>query len=160
MIDDTERPLTRQRSAPMRPRSGWLPASGVASLVLLAACQAPPAASAAAATPTGAETALGAEAALLARIRTEIGAAACTSTAQCHTLATGTKACGGPDVWLAWSDARVRADKLQAWAAELARLQRARHERSGIASNCQYNADPGALCREQRCVVGGSQPAR
>lgn len=128
------------------------------ALVLAAACQAPPAAKAAA--PGGPNVALRAEADLLARIRAELGVAACTRDSQCQTLAIGAKACGGPESWLPWSSVNARAEKLTLWASELASLQRARHERSGIASNCQYHPDPGALCREQRCVLAGGTSLR
>ena len=93
------------------------------------------------------------EAALLARIHAEIGDARCTSDAQCRTLPIGAKACGGPEYWLAWSTSTGRADLLQRRAEELAALQRQRNERRGIQSTCQYNADPGAICQAQRCVL-------
>ena len=95
---------------------------------------------------------------LLARIRSAIGDASCTSDAQCRTLAIGEKACGGPQSWLAWSAASTAAAPLQAWASELAALARHRNQISGRVSNCQYNADPGAVCEAGRCVLRGSAP--
>lgn len=97
---------------------------------------------------------LRAEAELLARIRAEIGEARCASDLSCRTLPIGAKACGGPTAWLAWSIDSGRADPIQAWAQELAALQRRRNERRGMASDCRYLADPGAVCRAQRCVPG------
>ena len=120
---------------PLLTRAAWL-----AGAVLVSACQAQPG------VPAD-------EAALLERIRAEIGEARCSSDAQCRTLAIGHKACGGPQQWWAWSTTTARAERLQAWSAELAELQRKRQEASGMASHCQYVADPGAVCQAQRCLL-------
>lgn len=119
----------------------------------MAACQAQPGAM-----PT-------AEATLLAHIRAEVGDAPCSTDKQCRTLAVGAKACGGPEFWLPWSTTAVpgaagRAERLQAWSAELGKLQTQRQQASGMVSNCQYNADPGAVCQAQHCVLQTPQLAR
>ena len=137
---------------PTAPRRGRWAALG-AGLLLMTACQAQPGAASAT------------EAALLARIRTEVGEARCSADSQCRTLAIGAKACGGPESWLAWSTATVpgaagRAERLQAWSTELAAQQRQRQQASGMVSNCQYNADPGAVCQAQRCVLQTPSLAR
>jgi len=93
---------------------------------------------------------------LLARIRGAIGEAKCSNDAECRTLAVGEKACGGPQSWLAWSTAGTEPAPLQSLASELAALARQRNQRSGRVSNCQYNADPGAVCQARRCVLQGS----
>ena len=119
--------------------------AGLGVLLMLGACQA----------QTGGAAAAGGhdEAALLARIQAAVGEAACSSDAQCRSLPIGEKACGGPERWMAWSAASARAEQLPGWAAELASLARQRHLRSGMAGNCQYLADPGAVCRARRCVM-------
>ena len=122
----------------------------VAGLVWLSACQAQP----------GAAQAAADEAALRARVRSAIGDAACSSDAQCRTLAVGEKPCGGPDAWWAWSITSAQADPLPGWAAELAALARQRNQRSGRASNCRYEPDPGALCQAQRCVLATPESVR
>jgi hypothetical protein len=94
-----------------------------------------------------------AEAALLARIRAEVGDAACSSDAQCRTLPIGAKACGGPASWMAWSTANADAGKLQDWSAELAALQRRRFAAGGIMSTCSIVPDPGATCQAGHCVL-------
>ena len=135
----------RQPAPPRaRPHRAWW-----AVLLLVSACQAQPVA------PAGPAD----EAALLARIRAEIGDARCSSDAPCRTLAIGHKACGGPQQWWAWSTTTGQADRLQAWAAELASLQQQRQEASGRVSNCQYVADPGAVCQTRRCVLRSSAAA-
>lgn len=118
-------------------------------MVLMAACQAQ-----APSPGTAGDPGQRAEAALLERIRGEIGEARCDRDAQCHTLAVGEKACGGPAGYLAWSGPAARGQKLEAWAAELASLQRKRAAASGMMSNCQFLPDPGAVCVQQRCVLG------
>ena len=138
---------------PTAPRRGRWAALGAGLLLLMTACQAQPGAAPAT------------EAALLARIRTEVGEARCSADSQCRTLAIGAKACGGPESWLAWSTATVpgaagRAERLQAWSTELAAQQRQRQQASGMVSNCQYNADPGAVCQAQRCVLQTPSLAR
>lgn len=123
-------------------------AGTVAGLVWLSACQAQPGAA-----PGAAD-----EAALHARLRSAIGEAVCASNAQCRTLAVGEKPCGGPEAWWAWSVTSAQADQLPGWAAELSTLARQRNQRSGRASNCRYEPDPGALCQAQRCVLATPNP--
>jgi hypothetical protein len=127
----------------------------LASLLFFSACQSqtssPPVAKAPAALP--AQAALQAEMDLHNRILAEIGGAACISHAQCRTVALGAKACGGPQAWLAWSTSVSREATLTALTEQLAQLQRQRHAQSGMASTCQFIADPGALCQAQRCVL-------
>lgn len=122
-----------------------------ALLLLMPACQAQ--APALTPAPAGPQTGPQAESALIARIRDAIGEARCERDAQCHTLAVGEKACGGPVQYLAWSGTAARGKKLEAWAAELATLQRQRAAAGGMMSNCQFMADPGAVCVRQRCVL-------
>jgi hypothetical protein len=140
------------------PRGG-----GWAMLLLVSACQAQPVAPAAApvaaANVSAGVSAPADEAALLARLRTEIGEARCTADTQCRTLGIGHKACGGPQQWWAWSTLTARGERLQAWADELAALQKKRQEASGMLSNCLYVADPGTVCQAQRCVLRSSAAA-
>lgn len=125
----------------------------LASLLFTADCHSLPPGDTAATQTAAPPTDLQAEADLLARMTTEIGAARCTSDAQCRTLAVGEKACGGPAAWRPWSITTGGSDQLHAWAAKLAVMQRQRNERSGVMSNCQYLPDPGATCQAQQCVL-------
>jgi len=145
------------RSTTRSPATGWrqtAPARLAMVLLagsLLAACQAQVLAvlptvvagpSAASATDKGQEQA----ATLLSRMRAEIGAARCDNDAQCRTVAVGEKACGGPEAWLAWSTTNSDAGRLAALSAESAAWARQHNAQSDMASNCRYNADPGAQC--------------
>jgi len=77
----------------------------------------------------------------------QIGDAACDTDAQCHSLAIGAKACGGPEAYLAWSDKGTPAAPL----IRLAALQRTARElenrRLRLQSDCAPLPDPGAACR-------------
>ncbi len=96
----------------------------------------------------------------LAGIRSLVGQAACTDTAQCHTLAVGSKACGGPEYFLAWSGTATEPTALAALA------ERYRSERqtanAGLMGDCRVLPDPGAVCRAGRCVArpqGAADPS-
>ncbi len=121
-------------------------------LLLLGACQAQPAAAPASAAAD--------EAALLARIKAGIGAARCSSDAQCRSLGLGEKPCGGPAQWWAWSTSSPQAAQLPAWGAQLAALAKQRNTSSGMAGNCLYQPDPGTVCQAQRCVLAVPALAR
>ena len=136
-----------------RLRPGTRLCAALGSLFIIAACQAQPPSASHASPAVSLQPDLAAEAALLARIKAEIGEARCDNQAQCRTLPIGEKACGGPVSWLGWSAVSAGGDALSVWAAELAALQRRRNARSGIQSTCDYNADPGAICRAGRCVI-------
>lgn len=153
-------PRTAQSQVSAQPRNFPLARTAhislcLASMLFFSACQSqtspPPAAKAPAVLPANA--ALQAEADLHKRILAEIGGAACASHAQCRTVPVGVKACGGPQAWLAWSTSVSREATLTALAEQLALLQKQRHAQSGVASTCQYIADPGAQCQAQRCTL-------
>ncbi len=127
----------------------------VASLLFFSACQsqtAPPPVAKSPAAPSG-NTVPQTETVLQNRIVAEIGSAACTSHAQCRTVALGAKACGGPQAWLAWSAAVSSEASLRALSEQLASLQKQRQAQSGMVSTCQFVADPGALCQAQQCKL-------
>lgn len=85
-----------------------------------------------------------------------IGPAACQADAECRTLPVGTKACGGPARWLAWSASVSDGAQLQAWSDALAERQRQQQQARGQASTCSVVPDPGAACVMGRCTLQGS----
>ncbi len=117
---------------------------------LVVACQAQPVVG----------TGLAAEAALLQRIRAEIGDAQCSSSAQCRTLGLGSKPCGGPAGWTAWSSSVSDGEQLKVWAQDLAKRQRSRAQADGVVSTCSILPDPGAVCIANRCVLASRNLAR
>ncbi len=88
------------------------------------------------------------------QIEAEIRDAACSSDAQCHSLALGAKACGGPLRYLAWSSQRSDAARLQALAEQLRRADEAGNAQQGRISDCRLVTDPGARCVAGRCQLG------
>ena len=116
---------------------------------LMVACQAQPVVG----------TGVAAETELLQRIKAEIGDAPCSSSAQCRTLPLGSKACGGPAAWIAWSASASDGERLQAWALDLAQQQRSRAQADGVMSTCSIVPDPGAVCVANRCVLASRNVA-
>lgn len=118
-----------------------------------AATQTPPAPGA------PAQAAPGGQGDTLARIRATIGTPACSSDAECHTLAVGHKSCGGPESYLAWSSARTSQSELKALADRYNEQRRAADAASGMVSTCRFMPDPGAVCRAGTCQLGDGAAA-
>jgi hypothetical protein len=87
------------------------------------------------------------------QITAEIGDARCSEAAQCRTLPLGSRPCGGPERYLAWSSAKSDGARLAALAERDAEERRRVHEDSGRASTCEFRPDPGAMCVAGRCVL-------
>ena len=121
-------------------------------LILLLACTACRAAGPAATTPPS----LTASPSLPDQMRALVGAAACTDSAQCKTVALGARACGGPEGYLAYSTATTPSAPLHALAQRYAEQSRAGHATSGMMSTCQFISDPGAQCRAGSCQLGAA----
>ena len=84
-----------------------------------------------------------------------IGEAACTTDADCRTIAVGDKACGGPESYLAWSARQTDPQRLAAAAERYTSERKAQNRQSGMVSNCAFLTDPGA-----RCETASAQPGR
>lgn len=114
-----------------------------------------PAASAAAATPAAkaADAPSQEQTALWRQIQTEVGDAACDAPQQCRSGAVGSKACGGPSAYLAWSTRRSDAGKMAALLAQHAAAARRANQASDLMSTCEVVSDPGATCTAGRCVL-------
>jgi hypothetical protein len=129
------------------------------NLLLLLACTAcsagpgPASGPASAPAPAPAPSTPEAGGGLLPQIRALAVNASCTASSQCHTLALGARACGGPESYLAYSDAATPADPLRALAARYAEQRRAENAKSGIMSTCQMLVDPGAVCQAGSCQL-------
>jgi hypothetical protein len=90
----------------------------------------------------------------LSRIRALAGTPACSEDSQCHTLALGARACGGPESYLAWSSARTPQAEIQALGERYREERRAANVASGVMSTCRFLPDPGAVCRAGTCQLG------
>jgi hypothetical protein len=86
-------------------------------------------------------------------LQLQAGKTTCTQTAQCRTVATGHKACGGAEAYLAWSAADGDAERIGELAARQRDLRRIEVTKSDRQSTCSVVQDPGAQCVEGRCVL-------
>lgn len=84
---------------------------------------------------------------LLEQIRDNIGKAACDDQQQCKTIGIGLKACGGPELYLAWSTLATNAKLLNSLSLNYRRLREEQIKASGEISNCMAIKDPGAYCQ-------------
>jgi hypothetical protein len=80
------------------------------------------------------------------QIQAEVGDAACDGPQQCHSIAIGAKACGGPDSYLAWSSKSSDAKKLRGLVEQHAAARKAENLASDMRSDCRLVSDPGARC--------------
>jgi hypothetical protein len=96
---------------------------------------------------------------LMQQLRAEIGSAACDSARQCHTVAIGSKACGGPESYLAWSSKASDGATVRRLAEAHSAKRKRENEASGMLSTCSAVMDPGATCSAGRCVTGGNNAA-
>jgi len=91
----------------------------------------------------------------LAQLRALGRDAACSNDQQCHTVALGAKACGGPEGYLAYSSARNDPAKVAELAARYRKQRTEANAREGVASDCSFVMDPGAVCVAGTCQLGG-----
>lgn len=84
---------------------------------------------------------------LLEQIRSSIGNAACNEQQQCKTIGIGLKACGGPEVYLAWSTLSTDAKLLNSLSQRYRSLREDQIKAAGEMSNCMVIKDPGAYCQ-------------
>lgn len=81
-------------------------------------------------------------------------ASACTSDTECHSVAVGAKACGGPTGFRAYSSKTVSSASVEALAQRQRELAAEAARASHKVSPCFMLADPGAHCEQHKCVTG------
>ena len=82
----------------------------------------------------------------MARIEALIGDAPCRNDGECRTIAAGQRACGGPDMYIAWSTRHTTAADIERAVAAFDAVGRATPPGRNV-SICVYLHDPGAVCR-------------
>ena len=129
-----------------------------ASLLMLAAsaCGSAPPATPAAPAPGAAVTSK-AEA-LWKKIQAANADVSCDTQAQCHTIGYGSKACGGPERYMAWSSKNNDGAALKSLIEQHAAARRADDEREQMMSTCSMVSDPGASCRAGQCTINATAP--
>jgi hypothetical protein len=81
-------------------------------------------------------------------------ASACTVDTECHSVAVGAKACGGPTGYRAYSSKTVSTASMDALAQHERDLAAQAARESHEVSTCFMLADPGAHCQQNKCVTG------
>jgi hypothetical protein len=81
-------------------------------------------------------------------------ASACTVDTECHSVAIGAKACGGPTGYRAYSSKSVSTASVDALAQHERDLAAQAARESHEVSTCIMLADPGAHCERNKCVTG------
>ena len=81
-------------------------------------------------------------------------ASACTVDTECHSVAVGAKACGGPTGYRAYSNKTVSTASVEALAQHERDLAAQAARESHEVSTCFMLADPGAHCQKNKCVTG------
>ena len=110
------------------------------------------------AAPAGSSPKAVAHADALARVESLIGEPRCTSDTQCHTVAMGARACGGPLGYRAWSGLVTDGAALKVASARERELALEVEREAARMSPCLFLADPGAQCRAGRCETRGVSP--
>jgi hypothetical protein len=140
----------KQGDVPMTPAGQALAASAPA--VSATHVPPPPAIEAAPAAATPAATQL---ASVHAQLDATLGqASACRADTDCHSVAVGAKACGGPSGYRAFSAQGIDAGKVTDLAQHERELSATVARESHEVSPCFMLADPGAHCQQNKCVTG------
>jgi hypothetical protein len=88
----------------------------------------------------------------LAEIRSMIDVDSCSETDQCRFLAYGSKACGGPQGYLLFSN-QIDVEALTQKVEEYNRAEDAYNKKFGIISDCMFVTPPEKLtCENGKCV--------
>lgn len=92
-----------------------------------------------------------------AAIEAQIGTPRCDSSAQCRSLALGSRLCGGPELFLAYSTRINDPEQLERQAQAQRAARHLEQQASGRMGICQVLPDPGAQCSAQGlCELRGA----
>ena len=91
----------------------------------------------------------------LAQIDRLIGQARCTADEQCRVAGLGSRACGGPESFRAWSTQTTSATALDKQLQSYANERQRWSETAGLMSTCEMLPVPAS-----RCEAASNQPGR
>jgi hypothetical protein len=83
----------------------------------------------------------------IAAVNALIGDAECDHSDQCRAIAIGSKACGGPRSYLAWSVRNTDQAALQAAVDAQTQAEGAANRSGGLVSDCRMVTAPNVSCR-------------
>ena len=88
----------------------------------------------------------------LAEIHSVINADSCSETGKCNFLAYGSKACGGPQGYLLFSN-HVDVESLTTMVEEYNKAEDAYNKKFGVISDCMFITSPTQLaCENGKCI--------
>jgi hypothetical protein len=90
---------------------------------------------------------------LTAQIDRIIGNATCEVTNQCRVIAVGSKPCGGPWSYRAYSTLNTDVSSLEGTVQRYNDLQKEHNRRTGAISDCMFVTEPTVQCVTGRCVT-------
>jgi hypothetical protein len=90
---------------------------------------------------------------LTAQIDRIIGDATCELTDQCRVIAVGSKPCGGPWGYRAYSTLNTDVSSLEITVRRYNDLQKEHNRRTGAMSDCMFVTEPAVQCVSGRCVT-------
>lgn len=76
----------------------------------------------------------------------------CDNTEQCHILAVGSRACGGPSSYITYSSKFADTAQVQKIAKQITSLEREYNAKNSMMSICQHLIQPVAQCVANKCV--------
>ncbi|KPH56823.1 hypothetical protein [Pseudoalteromonas porphyrae] len=76
----------------------------------------------------------------------------CDDHTQCKILAIGSRACGGPSSYVAYSTKSADEQEVLASAKQITSLESQFNAQTGMISICQHLTEPSAQCIENKCV--------
>jgi hypothetical protein len=91
------------------------------------------------------------------QILTLIGDPRCENIVHCRLLALGSRPCGGPAEYLAFSSIVGKRDVLEAKAYEYGFLQEEVNRTRGLSGTCDVLAQPRVACVNGRCTLNSDR---
>ena len=95
---------------------------------------------------------------LRSEIQGIVGDAACTHDSECKAIGYGSKPCGGPSSYLAYSVKNTDVPLLEGKVQQFNALQRAHQGKLRIFSDCRVVPKPAVACEQQRCTKLPKKP--
>jgi hypothetical protein len=77
----------------------------------------------------------------------------CQQDQQCKVLGIGSKACGGPEQFIVYSEQSTDGKMLAITSERYAKLKKEQQSRLGMMSTCQQLVTPVASCQSSKCVL-------
>ena len=77
----------------------------------------------------------------------------CEQDQQCKVMGIGSKACGGPEQFIVYSEQETDSKMLAITSERYAKLKQEQQSRLGMMGTCQQLVSPIASCQAKKCVL-------